>query len=254
MHNFWDVYKTDSMMKYHCKCNNIFEITCENEENEIIHNKAVETNNDHMMKEKNNNIGIGEIHLNYKYHHSRNKSIIENEGVARVCSNENNTADKNAACIQNDDNDTDANDAAVHECSNDYCNDKSVSANKDAATMSCEGDIPEHHANHCISTFVVAMMLAQRKVASNKLMNVNGNDKCDSNELRLNTMNSKEETIFKIKMSNDKSIEVKKRLLSASKEIKVHEGASSLSSTKTVNKSNVNRNHEHDTLLRKKTS
>ena len=46
----WDVCKTDSMMKYHCKCNNIFEITYENEGNEIIHNKAVETNNNHMMK------------------------------------------------------------------------------------------------------------------------------------------------------------------------------------------------------------
>ena len=32
----WDVCKTDSIMKHHFKCNNIFEITCVNEGNEII--------------------------------------------------------------------------------------------------------------------------------------------------------------------------------------------------------------------------
>ena len=81
-----------------------------------------------------------------------------------------------------------------------------MSTNKNAGTMSCEGDVPEHHTNHCVSKFIVAIIFAQKKVASNKLMNVNRNDECNSNELRLNTMNSKEKTIFKIKMNNDKSI------------------------------------------------
>ena len=77
--------------------------------------------------------------------------------------------------------------------------------------MSCEGDVPECHTNYYISMFVVAMIFAQSKVASDELMNVNWNDECNSKELRLNAMNSKEETIFKIKINNNKNIEVKKR-------------------------------------------
>ena len=113
----------------------------------------------------------------------------------------------NAACIQHYYNNTDTNDDVEHEHSNDCCNDRNFSVHKNTATM---WNIPEHHNNYYVSTFVLAMLFIQRKVEFNKLMNVNGNDEYNLNELRLNTMNSKEETVFKIEMNNDKSIEFKK--------------------------------------------